>query len=50
MVWKFNQEDIKITEKEEETLLELIPSNRVHQMADLAVLALINMVASIGRS
>lgn len=50
LVWKFGQEDIKVTETEEQALLELIPSTRVSQMADLAVLSFVRMIAEITRS
>ena len=50
LVWKFSQEDVKITEKGNEDVLELIPSSKVSQMADLSVLALVKMTASIARS
>jgi len=50
LVWKFSQEDVKVTQMENEDVLELIPSSRVSQLADLAVLSLVNMTASIARS
>jgi class 3 adenylate cyclase len=50
LVWKFNQQDIKVTETEEEAHMELIPSLRVRQMADLAVLSFVKMAAAIARS
>ncbi len=45
LVWKFCQDDVKITETEKEAFIELIPSLKVSQMADLAVLAFVNMIA-----
>lgn len=50
LVWKFRQEDIQVTETEEQAILELIPSSRASQIADLAVLSFIKMVAEITRS
>lgn len=50
LVWKYNQQDVKVIEKENEDLLELIPSNRVSNIADLAVLAFVRMVGEIARS
>jgi hypothetical protein len=45
LVWKFSQQDYKITETADEMKIDLIPSHRVSQLSDLAVLAIVNMIA-----
>ena len=53
LVWKFSQDDVRYIKGENKgdtDTLELIPSSRVSQMADLAVLSLVKMTATITRS
>ena len=45
LVWKFAQNDCKAIEEKGQLKLELTPSARVSQKADLAVLALIKMIS-----
>jgi len=49
-VWKFRNEDLKITETEDYTKLELVRSNTVSQKADLSVLSLVRMIADMARA
>lgn len=50
MVWKFDQDDVKVTETEKEAILKVIPTPRSRQKADLAVLALVKMISEITKA
>lgn len=50
LVWKFARSDCKITETAEETQIELLKTPKVSQTADLAVLALVKMIADITKA
>lgn len=50
LVWKFARSDCRFIEKEEETTIELLRTPKVAQQADLAVLALLKMIADITKA
>ena len=50
LVWKFSQEDCVIKEKQDQLDIDLIPSTKVRQQADLAVLAIVKIISECAKA
>ena len=50
LVWKYKETDLKFQQNKEKKIMELAETKRVKQIADLAVLSFVRMVAEINKS